>query len=81
MLDLFIANVETLSTQASKATFDARSISLASNKIDSFVVNEKKYTISIILELVVTLSIDTTSSMKIEASSIRRSYNRKLLTL
>ena len=80
MLDLFIANVEALSTQASKATLDAKSISLANNKIDFFVINEKKYTISIISKLVVTLDIDTTSSMKIEASLIRRSYNRELST-
>jgi len=35
-------------------------MSLASNKTNSFVVSKKKYTISIILELVVTLNIDTT---------------------
>ncbi len=80
MLDLFIANVEALSTQASKATLDAKSISLTSNKINSFVVSEKKYTISIISKFVATLGIDTTSSMKIEASLIRRSYNRELST-
>jgi len=75
VLDSFIANAKTLLTQASKVTFDARFISLTSNKIDSFVVSEKKYTISIILELVATSSIDTILNMKIEASSIRRSYN------
>jgi len=80
VLDLFIANVEALSTQASKATLDAKSISLTSNKINSFVVSEKKYTISIISKFVATLGIDTTSSMKIEASLIRRSYNRELST-
>jgi len=81
VLDLFIANVETLLTQASKVTFDARSISLASNKIDSSIISKKKYTISIILKLVVTSNIDTTLSIKIEASLIRRSYNRELVTL
>jgi len=81
VLDLSIANVETLLTQASKATLDARSISLANNKTSSSIVSEKKYTISIISKLVVTLDIDTTSSIKIEASLIRRSYNRELLTL
>jgi len=70
-----------LSTQAFKATFDARPISLASNKTSSSIISEKKYTISIILELVATLGIDTTLSMKTKASSIRRSYNRELLTL
>jgi len=75
VLDLFIANVKTLLTQTFKVTFDAKFISLASNKINSFVISEKKYTISIILELVVTLDIDTTLSIKIEASLIRRLYN------
>jgi len=75
VLDLFIASAKTLLTQTSKATLDAKSISLANNKIDFFVINEKKYTISIISKLVVTLDIDTTSSMKTRASLIRRLYN------
>jgi len=80
VLNSFIANAKALLTQTSKATLDARSMSLARNKTNFFVVNEKKYTISIILKLVVTSSIDTISNIKIEISSIRRSYNRELLT-